>query len=44
MELIVSLIEMGIALLKVLFAIPILGVIVLLGTFGPMIIKTIKHR
>ncbi len=44
MELIVNLIEMGVALLKVLFAVPILGIMVMLGTFGPMLIKAIKHR
>jgi len=44
MELIIGFIELGIALFKMLFAVPILGIAILLGTFGPMIIKAARHR
>lgn len=43
MELIMSIITLGIATLKLLFAVPVLGVLVLLSTFGPIIIRKIKH-
>ena len=44
MELIINLIELGGAFFKVLFAIPVLGVMILLATFGPMVIRAVKHR
>ena len=35
MELIMNLAALGVATLKILFAIPVLGVLVLLSLFGP---------
>lgn len=43
-EIILSLIALGEAFFKVLFAVPVLGIMVLLATFGPMTIKAVKHR
>ena len=39
MELIMNIIAYGKALFEVLFAVPILGILVLLSTFAPMIVK-----
>ena len=44
MELIMNIIAYGKALFEVLFAVPILGILVLLSTFAPMIVKAAKHR
>lgn len=44
MELFISFINLGIAMFKVLFAVPILGVLILLGIFGPMAVRAIKRR
>lgn len=44
MELIINLAALGVATLKILFAIPVLGVLVLLSLFGPMVVKAVKHR
>lgn len=44
MELIMNLIALGVATLKILFAIPVLGVLALLSLFGPMVVKAMKHR
>ena len=44
MNFIIELVELIIAFFRVLFAIPILGILILLGTFGPTIVKAIKHR
>ncbi len=41
MELIINYV---IALFKVLFAVPALGILILLSTFGPMIVRAVKHR
>ena len=43
MELIINLAALGTATLKILFAIPVLGVWVLLSIFGPMLVKKIKR-
>ena len=43
MELIINLAALGTATLKILFAIPVLGVLVLLRIFGPMLVKKIKR-
>jgi hypothetical protein len=43
MELIINLAALGTATLKILFAIPVLGVLVLLSIFGPMLVKKIKR-
>ena len=42
-ELIMNLAALGVATLKILFAIPVLGVLVLLSIFGPMLVKRIKR-
>lgn len=44
LELILNLIELGKAFFQVLFAVPVLGVMVLLATFGPMVIRAAKHK
>lgn len=44
MELIMELIELVIAFFRVLFAVPILGVLCLLGTLGPTVVKAVKRR
>ena len=43
MELIMNLDALGVATLKILFAIPVLGVLVLLSLLGPMLVKRIKR-
>lgn len=43
MELIINFIAMVVATLKVLGAVPVLGVLFLLGTIGPIAIKAMKH-
>ena len=43
MELIINLAALGTATLKILFAIPVLGALVLLSIFGPMLVKKIKR-
>ena len=43
MELIMNLAALGVATLKILFAIPVLGVLVLLSLFGPVLVKRIKR-
>ena len=43
MALIINLAALGTATLKILFAIPVLGVLVLLSIFGPMLVKKIKR-
>lgn len=43
-EVILNLIALSGACFKALFAIPILGVMILLVTFGPMVIRAVKHR
>ena len=43
MELIMNLIALGVATLEILFAIPVLGALVLLSLFGPAVIKAMKH-
>ena len=43
MVLIINLAALGTATLKILFAIPVLGVLVLLSIFGPMLVKKIKR-
>ena len=43
MELSINLAALGTATLKILFAIPVLGVLVLLSIFGPMLVKKIKR-
>ena len=43
MELIINLAALGTATLKILFAIPVLGVLVLLSIFGPMLVRKIKR-
>lgn len=44
MNFIMELIELARAFFSVLFAVPILGVLFLVGTLGPVIIKAAKHR
>ena len=44
MNFIMDLIELVRAFFEVLFAVPILGILVLAGTLGPAVIKAIKHR
>ena len=43
MKLIMNLAALGVATLKTLFAIPVLGVLVLLSIFGPMLVKKLKR-
>lgn len=44
MQLIIELLELGKAILDLMFAIPILGILILAGTFGPMIVRAIRRR
>lgn len=44
MQLITELLELGGAILDLLFAVPILGILVFARVFGPMIAKAITHR
>jgi len=43
-EMLTTMFQLGEAFFKVLFAVPVLGVLFLLGTLGPVIIKAVKHR
>lgn len=43
-EVILDLIALGGAFFKVLFTIPVLDVMILLATFGPIVIRAAKHR
>lgn len=44
MELIINSIAMLAATIKVLFAVPVLNVLFLLGTVGPLAVKALKRR
>lgn len=44
MELIINLIALLAATIRVLFAVPVLGVLFILGTFGPIAVKAVKRR
>ena len=44
MNFIIELFELGRAFFSVLFAVPILGALILVGTFGPAIVKAVKRR
>ena len=44
MNFIIELIELVRAFFSVLFAVPILGILILVGTLGPAIVKAMKRR
>lgn len=44
MELIMNMIALIRGLFDVLFAVPILGALFLLGTLGPVVVAAVKHK
>ena len=44
MNFIIELVDLVIAFFRILFAIPALGILILVGTFGPTVVKAVKHR